>query len=158
MRTLRAIALLALGFWTGMVAAAAVVKRAVPSRGDEESDEVALVGVFSAVSLKSRAKAFRGGFMFSWHGGISADLRGAQIAPGGAHLSVHSLFGGIAIRVPPGWRVESRVKALAGGVAVGVPEPGNPDAPTLTLDGFVAFGGVAVGVKPDAAPAPPGEG
>jgi hypothetical protein len=39
------------------------------------------------------------------------------------------------------------VKAIGGGVAIGVPEP-ESDAPTLTLDGFTAFGGVAVGAKP----------
>jgi hypothetical protein len=40
------------------------------------------------------------------------------------------------------------VKALGGGVTIGAPEPEDPDAPTLTLDGFAAFGGVAVGAKP----------
>jgi Cell wall-active antibiotics response 4TMS YvqF len=147
-RILRALVLIGIGFWAGMAAAAAVVKRAVPSRGDEGSDEVALVGIFGGVELKSHATAFRGGSMFSWYGGIAVDLRDAQLAPGGAHLDVHSLFGGIAIRVPPGWRVESAVKALAGGVAVGASGPEDPDAPTLTLDGLAAFGGVAVGAKP----------
>ena len=147
MRILRALTLTALGFWAGMAAAAAVVKRAVPSRGDAESDEVALVAIFDGVVLKSRAKSFRGGSMLSWFGGVAVDLRDAQLAPD-AHVNVHSLFGGIAIRVPVGWRIESRVKALGGGVAIGAPEPEDPDAPTLTLDGFAAFGGVAVGAKP----------
>jgi len=145
---LRALILLGMGFWAGMTAAAAVVKHAVPSRGGEESDEVALVGVLGGVALKSRASAFRGGSMFSWYGGIAVDLRDAQLAPTGAHLDVHSLFGGIAIRVPPGWRVESNVRALGGGVAIGVHGPEDPDAPTLTLDGLAAFGGVAVGARP----------
>ena len=153
MRILRALTLTALGFWAGMAAAAAVVKRAVPSRGDAESDEVALVAIFDGVVLESRAKSFRGGSMFSWFGGVAVDLRDAQLAPD-AHVNVHSLFGGIAIRVPVGWRIESRVKALGGGVAIGAPEPEDPDAPTLTLDGFAAFGGVAVGAKPGDAAAP----
>jgi hypothetical protein len=84
--------------------------------------------------------------MLSWYGGVAVDLREAQLAPG-AHLSLHSLFGGIAIRVPVGWRIESNLKALGGGVAIGVPEPEDPDAPTLTLDGFAAFGGIAVGAR-----------
>ena len=147
MRFLRAIALTALVFWAGMAAAASFVKRALPSRGDAESDEVALVAIFDGVELKSRATAFRGGSMLSWYGGVAVDLREAQLAPGGAHLNVHSLFGGIAIRVPPGWRIESTVKAVSGGVAIGVPETDDSDAPTLTLDGFAAFGGIAVGAK-----------
>ena len=139
MRILRALTLTAIGFWAGVAAAAAVVKRAVPSRGDAESDEVALVAIFDGVVIKSRAKSFRGGSMFSWFGGVVVDLRDAQLASD-AHVNVHSLFGGIAIRVPVGWRIESRVKALGGGVTIGVPEPEDPDAPTLTLDGFAAFG------------------
>ena len=147
MRLFRALLLFKLGFWAGMVVSAAVMKRAFPSRGDAESDEVRLVAIQNGIAIKSRAQAFRGGSMFSWFGGIAVDLREARLAPG-AHLEVGSLFGGIAIRVPPEWRVESNVTAIAGGVDVAVPEPEAEDAPTLRIDGFVAFGGVAVGAKP----------
>jgi hypothetical protein len=85
--------------------------------------------------------------MFSWLGGIAVDLREAQLAPD-AHLDVRSLYGGIAIRVPPGWRIESDVKAIGGGVAVNAPEPGTDGSPMLRLEGFSAFGGIAVGAKP----------
>jgi len=147
MRLLRALLLFKLGFWAGTVASAALLKRAFPSRGDEESDEVRLVAILDGIELRSRAQAFRGGSMFTWLGGIAVDLREAQLAPG-AHLEVGSLVGGIAIRVPAGWRVESDVQSLGGGVAIGAPEPADPDAPTLRLTGFSAFGGVAVGAKP----------
>ena len=62
MRRLRALAIFELGAWIGMLAAAALVRRALPSRGDEESDELALVAV----------------------PGIEVDLREAQLAPGAA--------------------------------------------------------------------------
>jgi len=149
-RLLRGLLLLKLGFWAGMLASAALLKRVLPSHGDEESDEVALVAIMNGIELKSRSRAFRGGSMFSWLGGIAVDLREVELAEN-AHLDVHSAFGGIAIRVPMGWRVESAVTSLAGGVAVDVPEPESPDAPTLRLDGFSAFGGIAVGAKPDSA-------
>ena len=153
-RFLRALLLFELGFLTGMIASAAIVKRLLPSRGDADSDEVALVAVLDGVELESRSRAFRGGSMLAWFGGIAVDLRQAELAPS-AHLDVHSLFGGIALRVPQEWRVESRVKVLGGGVAVS-PRTPDPGAPTLTLDGFSAFGGVAVGSKPaDADPATP---
>jgi hypothetical protein len=64
-RILRALTLTAIGFWAGMAAAAAAVKRAVPSRGDAESDEVALVAIFGGIELESHAVAFRGGSMFA---------------------------------------------------------------------------------------------
>jgi hypothetical protein len=145
-RLIRGLLLFKLGFWTGMVASAALLKRVFPSRGDEESDEVALVAALNGVDLKSRAKAFRGGSRVSWLGGIPVDQPEAELADG-AHLDVHSAFGGIAIRVPTGWRVESNVTAIAGGVAISVPEPEAEDAPTLTLGGFTVFGGIAVGAK-----------
>src|SRR5690349_19413715 len=114
MRAIRSLLLFKLGFWSGLTAAALFAKKALPSRGDEDSDEVALVAIFDGIQLKSRCKAFRGGSMLAWWGGIAVDLREAELAPD-AHLSVRTLFGGIAIRTPPTWRVESSVKALAGG-------------------------------------------
>jgi hypothetical protein len=145
-RLLRALLLFKLGFWAGSIASALLMKRMFPSRGDAESDEVALVAILDGIELKSRAHAFRGGSMFTLLGGIAVDLREAQLAPD-AHLDVGSLFGGIAIRVPPGWRVEAHVQTVGGGVAVKTPEPDSDDAPTLTIDGFSAFGGIAVGAK-----------
>ena len=147
MRLLRAIFLFKLGFWVGMVVSAQLVKRAFPSRGDAESDELRLVSIQDGIELESRSQAFRGGSMLAWLGGIAVDLRGAELAPD-ARLEVGSLFGGIAIRVPPEWNVVSEVRSLGGGVSVSAPETTSDDAPTLTLTGFTAFGGVAVGAKP----------
>jgi hypothetical protein len=145
-RIVRAFGLTTLGAVGGMAAAAALVKRVVPSRGDEESDEVALVAAFDGVNLRSRARAFRGGSMLAWFGGIAVDLRDATLAPD-ARLSVHTVFGGIAVRVPPGWRLESSVNAIAGGVDTRELDADDPAAPTLRLEGFALFGGIAVGAK-----------
>jgi hypothetical protein len=154
MRPLRSLLIFKLGVWAGMAAAAAFVKRAVPSRGDEESDELSLVAVLDGVELRSRAKAFKGGSMLAWFGGIAVDLREAELAPD-ARLSVQTLFGGIAIKTPPTWRIESKVRALAGGVDARTPAHDDRDAPVLTLEGFALFGGVAVGAKGAAASAGP---
>ncbi len=149
MRVLRAVGLAIVGFWAGVMASAAMVKRVVRSRGEAESDEVALVAIFDGIDLKSRASAFRGGSMFAWFGGISVDLRAATLSPDGAHLDLHALNGGIAITVREGWRVRSNMTAVAGGVDVrAAPDPEAGDAPTLTLEGFALFGGVAITVKP----------
>jgi hypothetical protein len=146
-RALGRIGLLGVGFVGGFMAAAAVVKRALPSRGDAESDDVALMAVFDGKELQSRARQFRGGSMLAWYGGIEVDLREAELAPGGAHLSVGALFGGISMRVPPSWRVEEHVRTVAGGVAVSGEDPEDPSAPTLSLDGYALCGGIAVSRK-----------
>ena len=146
MRPLRGLLLLKLGAWLGMMGAAAFVRHAVPSHGDEESDELGLVAVFDGIELESRATAFRGGSMLAWFGGISVDLREAELAPG-AELTLHTLFGGIEIKTPPTWRIESKMSALAGGVEARKPEQDDPEAPVLTLTGRALFGGVDVGSK-----------
>lgn len=130
-----------LGAWVGVAIAAAFVKRSLPSRGDEESDELALVAVFDGIDLKSRAGAFRGGSTLAWFGGIALDLREAQLAPG-ARLSLRTFCGGVAIKTPPDWRIEGDVTAIAGGSNVRGSE--NPAAPVLTIDGLALLGGVAV--------------
>jgi hypothetical protein len=150
MRPLKGLLLFELGALTGLAAAGAFVKRAIPSRGDEESDELALVAVLDGIDMKSRAKAFRGGSMLAWLGGIDVDLRDAELAPG-ARLTVNTLFGGVAIKTPPGWRIESNAKVIAGGVDVKTPAQDDPDAPVLILDGLAVFGGIAVGSQMDVA-------
>ena len=82
MRLLRATGLTILGFWAGVMATAAVMKRVLRSRGDAEADEVALVAIFDGIDLESRASAFRGGSMLAWFGGISVDLRAATLFAG----------------------------------------------------------------------------
>jgi hypothetical protein len=146
MRRLRGFTLFTLGAWAGMIGAAAFARRAVPSRGDEDSDELGLVAVFDGIDLKSRAKAFTGGSMLAWFGGITVDLREVELAPG-ARLSLHALFGGIQIKTPRSWRVESGLKAIAGGVDARTPGQDDPDAPVLTVTGTALFGGIAIGAK-----------
>lgn len=151
MRPFRALGLTTVGFAAGFAAATAAAKRALPSRGDAESDEVALVAIFDGVTLESRARAFRGGSMLAWLGGIAVDLRQAELAPE-ARLTVTSLLGGVALRVPSGWRVESKAIALAGGVAVDVPEPEDEAAPLLVVDGIALLGGIAIEAREKSEP------
>lgn len=75
MRLFRALGLTTLGAFAGFAIAAALVKRALPSRGDADSDEVALVTIFDGVALESRATPFKGGSMLAWFGGVAVDLR-----------------------------------------------------------------------------------
>lgn len=147
MRVVGKLGLLLLGLFGGWMAAAAAVKRALPSRGGAESDDVALVAVFDGAKLTSEAREFRGGSMLAWYGGVDADLRGAELAPG-AKLHVAAMFGGIQLRVPEGWRIETSIKTVAGGYDIGGQDPDDPDAPLLVIEGYALCGGIAVGRKP----------
>jgi hypothetical protein len=142
-RPVRAFGLLAIGAFAGFVGAAKLAKRALPSVGDPDSDEVALTAIFDGVDLRSNATAFRGGSALAWFGGIDLDLREAQLAPE-ARLSTSAIFGGVRVRVPSGWRVVSSLRARGGGVDVSGHQPDDPAAPVLVVEGIAAFGGVAV--------------
>ena len=143
MRLLRAFLIFELGAWVGAATSAALAKRVLPSRGDEESDEVALMAIFSGIDLKSRAQAFRGGSMFAWFGGVAVDLTEAKLAPD-ARLTIGALIGGVDVKVPANWRIVSTGRAIVGGVSDDVPEPVDAEAPTLVVDSTAALGGVSI--------------
>ena len=151
MGLLRGLIVFKLGALAGVMLAAAVAKVVVQSRGDEESDELSLAAIYEGVELKSRARAFRGGSLLAWFGGIELDLREAELDPG-ARLDAHAIFGGIEIRTPPDWRVESSATAFLGGVTSRpAPADDDPSAPLLTLTGMAIFGGIDVRRKRTAA-------
>jgi hypothetical protein len=142
-RLIRSMFLLFVGAVAGFAAAAGVLRGALTSRGDEGSDELALVAIFNGIDLANRSTAFRGGSLLAWFGGIALDLRDATLAPG-ARVEARSLFGGVAIRVPTTWRVESASYAFAGGVDASTAAPDDPDAPTLVVDAVSVFGGISI--------------
>lgn len=144
MGLLRGLLVFKLGALAGMMAAAAVVKLAVRSHGDEDSDELSLAAIFDGIEVRSRATAFRGGSLLAWFGGIELDLREAELAPG-AELTAHAIFGGIEVTTPPHWRVESSATAILCGIDARTHD--DPDAPVLRLTGMAVFGGIDVTAK-----------
>lgn len=144
----RRLLLLLVGVFVGFAASAAMVRSWLPSHGDETSDTLALVAIFDGIDLKSLAGAFGGGFVLAWFGGVALDLRGVSLAPG-ACIDVRAAFGGVAITVPRGWRVDTEARAFVGGVDVRVPEPDDPNAPRLLVRAASALGGVSITAGPD---------
>lgn len=142
-RLIRSALLLAAGLAGGFATAAALMRGAIPSRGTADSDELALVAIFNGVELASHSAAFRGGTILAWFGGVSLDLREATLAPG-AHLDIRALFGGVAIRVPPTWRVEAEGTAIAGGWDSTAAQPDDPEAPSLLIDVHATMGGASI--------------
>lgn len=134
-----------------IVAVLFVLKRRRPSKGDEQSDEIALTTIFEGRELKSRATAFRGGSILTAAGGTLLDLRSARLAPEGAVLRVRSCMGGTMIVVHESWSVEVRGRALVGGIADRTRSPGEAspgvERPHLIIEAFALFGGIDVGYR-----------
>jgi predicted membrane protein len=109
-------------------------------------DTIVADGIFGGPTVASGSQSFRGGSLTAVFGGVTLDLRSALPAPEGAVISATAVFGGVEIIVPHGWRVAVKATPIFGGVddktvheaALG------PDAPTITIDGLVLFGGIEI--------------
>jgi hypothetical protein len=142
-RLIRSLLLLVIGAIGGFAGAAALLRGAVPSQGKADSDELALVAIFNGIELANRSATFRGGTVLAWFGGVSLDLREATLAPG-ANIDIRAMFGGVAIRVPPTWRVEAHGTAVAGGWDNRAVQPDDPEAPALLVNVVAALGGASI--------------
>jgi hypothetical protein len=138
-------------FWTGLLVAmiagaigALMARRRMVPAPAPDADDIELLAAFEPMHFQSRAAAFRGGTIECWYGGGVIDLRDAVLDPAGARLDVRAVFGGGQIIVPESWNVTSAVKGI-GGVGDARPRVERAaDAPQLTIEGYVLFGGYAV--------------
>lgn len=97
-------------------------------------------------SIRNSSQSFRGGDASAFMGGVELDLTGARTPEEGAVLDVFAMWGGVEIRVPQGWRIESKVVPLLGAFEDKTTPPSDPGAVTgkLTVRGFVVMGGIEV--------------
>lgn len=119
--------------------------RTIPA-GASGEDVIRATAVFGGSELASAARQFEGAWLTAICGGITLDLRDAQLAPEGASVNATVAFGGIDILVPKGWRISVRSTPIFGGVEdkTDQSEPPAPDAPTLHIDALTVFGGVDI--------------
>jgi predicted membrane protein len=116
------------------------------SKSKIDEDVVDNLALFSGVKTRNISKNFRGGSLVALFGGIDLDLRDAYILNEGARLDVTAAFGGVNIIVPPEWKVVVKGIPVFGGWSNKTRGKNyvNPEAPVLTLQCFVAFGGVDI--------------
>jgi len=114
-------------------------------RGVSVADRVNSVVAFFGREVESSSQQFRGGSILNVFGGTEVDLRNARPVPGGASFDVVNAFGGVDFLVPDGWRVVIRGIPLFGGWSNKTRREGlGPDAPLLSIEALVAFGGLEV--------------
>jgi hypothetical protein len=133
-----------------LAAVVLVLRRLIPSVGDEESDEIALAAVAGGRDLRSRARAFRGGSARAIMGGLNLDLRDATLDPAGGRLELQAIMGGIDVLVPATWRLRvTPPRTILGGADLPRPaEDADDGRPALELAVQAVFGGVEVRVQP----------
>jgi hypothetical protein len=108
----------------------------------EKLNEFALMGGGERVV---RSQDFRGGDVTAIMGGFEIDLRGAQIAGESAKLDIFTLWGGVEIRVPEEWAIETQGMPILGAFtnsARGV--PGEAPRKKFIVSGVAIMGGVEI--------------
>jgi len=120
------------------------------SSGGEASNAFTRTAIFGGNQFTSVASGLTDARVNVILGGIAIDLTGAQLASPGAELVIECKLAGVAVTVPPNWRVEIVDVATQGGeVHIDVTDPAElaTDAPELRIRANVLFGGVAIGTN-----------
>jgi hypothetical protein len=114
------------------------------------SDRVRVVSVIGRAEHTNRAEAFRGADVTNVMGRSELDLRETTLVPGNsASIRVVSLMGGVMVRVPPNWTVDTGAVSAFGSVRDERPSPREGEAatgpaPRLVIRGLVMFGRLTI--------------
>ena len=102
-----------------------------------------VAAVFAGRRIASTADPLQHGNAIAVFGSVELDLAAARIDDR-ATLELVAVFGGVEVRVPPGWRVELDGPAIFGGLDNHVPPLPDAAAPTLRITATAIFGGVDI--------------
>ena len=118
----------------------------------DTADVLEAVAIFGGTERRISSQTFKGGRATSIFGGVELDFRDANIEGDEATLDVNCIFGGVEIRVPDAWIVDSRSIPVLGGysdktrLSASAPqEQTSEKIKTLIVTGTVIFGGVEIG-------------
>ena len=119
------------------------------SPGDPSSDTLNAAAIFGGCERRINSQHFRGGRSTSIFGGVELDFRDADIEGEEATLDVNCIFGGVEIRVPTTWSVNSHSIPVLGGYSDKThrapnADPSAPKRKTLIITGVCVFGGVEI--------------
>lgn len=115
------------------------------SESSDSRDSASSSAIFGAANKKITSKNFRSATITAIFGGAKIDLRGAEIAKGGATIDVDAIFGGVEILVPDKTKIRVDVFAAFGGhddkrEVSKISDKG----PEILVRGNAIFGGVEI--------------
>jgi predicted membrane protein len=106
--------------------------------------------IFSGVERRITAKDFRFGRISAVFGGAELDFSDADMDGDTAELEINAIFGGVELRVPDNWNVESQNQTVFGGYSDKTRNANRTNDATVTgkktlvITGSIMFGGVEV--------------
>jgi hypothetical protein len=111
---------------------------------DDPEGYLRTFAVMAGNEVRSTSAEFRGADLGAVMGGVTLDLTQAKMAAEEAVIDVFALWGGIEIRPPADWRIESRVAPILGGYEDKTrPSTATPSG-RLLIRGTVVMGGIEV--------------
>jgi predicted membrane protein len=115
------------------------------SRGEHRVDSSRLdaSAVMAGSVVRNDSPDIQGGEITVAMGGLEIDLRHAAMKSPEVVLHVFVMFGGLVLKVPPGWSVVARGTPILGGIEDKT-VPAMNAAHRLVIDGYVIMGGVEI--------------
>lgn len=103
------------------------------------------VSIFGGQEVVNNSQNFKGGKITAIFGGVTLDLRNAEIDGEEAYIDAVTMFGGAEIFVPERWQVITKGVPIFGGFSnKKVNQNNGPDAKKLIVNGTAIFGGVDI--------------
>ena len=119
---------------------------AAASLAKSETSLLQEVAVMGGGKKTVHSTAFRGGYITAVMGGLHLDLRTTRMEGRQAVIDVVAVWGGVELKVPEDWVVESQVLPIMGGYENKAKVLVQSDeAPRLLVRGYAVMGGIVIG-------------
>ena len=117
-----------------------------------DPNRVSATAILGGITDRNVSNDFRGGRLTAFLGGVSVDLRQAEMVERPARIHVNAILGGVELSLPQHWNVKKDVQPIAGGVADRRSPVQHRDddamppdnAPDLVVTGNVFLGGLLI--------------
>ena len=108
-----------------------------------EGEPMNISVTFAGNAYNFRDENFYGAKIDAFFGGVCMDLRGADIQDGSV-LDIHTLFGGVEVKVPQNISLQVDSSCILGGVDNKIPRCHDSDAKKLFIKANCTIGGVEI--------------
>jgi len=132
-----------IGLWPLLISMGGVALIRQALRPKPPGTMFSAAAVMAGNVLHVGSQEFAGADLVAVMGGCDVDLSSARTSRGEIEIHALAFWGGIDIRVPRGWRVESHVAEILGGFEDKTVAAGE-NAPTLIVRGSAIMGGIEV--------------
>ena len=109
----------------------------------EDGQPMKISVAFAGNAYNFRDENFYGAKIDAFFGGVCIDLRGANIQDGSV-LEVHTLCGGVEVKIPQNITLQVDSSCILGGVNNKIPRCPNNEAKRLTITADCMLGGVEI--------------